>query len=197
MWILLIIFLVIAVAGAAKGNVFGSFLSLPSAGTAPALPPAVTGNETGVIVYNSDSSLTGAIITNDPSTWPGDDKLWNICEAVAFAEGYNQGIGNAPYDLNNPGDLGPGDEAGEEVAGGAQFHGGSLIIVFSVAEGGWRALRHKFQNIISGASHVYSAADSWATVASKYAGNSANWLANVTGYLGVDTTSTPAQYVNS
>lgn len=195
MWIFLIILLGLALASVASANPLGSFSSLlPKGGGAPSLPPA---NETGVIVYNSDSSLTGAIITNDPGTWPGDDKLWNVCAAVALAEGYNNGIGAAPYDLNNPGDLGPGDEAGEETAGGAQFHGGSLIIVFAVAEGGWRALRHKFSNIISGASHAYSASDSWSVVASKYAGNSANWLANVTGYLGVDAASTPAQYVNS
>jgi hypothetical protein len=189
LWILLAIFAVIALSGTAFGTSTGTGFSFGPIGTFP--------NSTGVTVTNSDGSLTGAQITNDPNTWPGDDKLWNICAAVALAEGYNRGPGFAPYDLNNPGDLGPGDEAGEETAGGAQWHGGSMIIVFSFAEGGWRALRMKFQHIISGLSSAYRATDSWQVVASKYAGNSANWLTNVTGYLGVDVNSTPAQYVNS
>ena len=158
--------------------------------------PAVNANDTGVIVYNSDSSLTGSPITNDQSTWPGDDKLWNICAAVAIAEGYNQGHGTAPYDLNNPGDLSPGDEDGQ-MTNGSQFHDGSSIIVFVTAEGGWQALYHKFSNIVNGASSVYPKSFTWQQVAAKYAGNSANWLANVTNYLGVSPTSTPAQYVNS
>jgi hypothetical protein len=153
-------------------------------------------NDTGVQVYNSDSSLTGSPITNDPTTWPGDDKLWNICAAVALAEGYNLGEGTAPYDLNNPGDLSPGDEDGQRV-NGSQFHGGSSIIVFDTAEGGWTALYSKFSRIVNGQSTVYPKSWSWSQVAAKYAGNSTAWLNNVTSYLGVDPTSTPAQYVNS
>lgn len=190
MWVLLAILAIIVLSVAASG----STLSFPSQGL---LERGSNVNETGVNVYSSDGTVTGATITNDPNTWPGDDKLWNICAAIAFAEGYNIGSGTAPYDLNNPGDLGPGDEGGEQTAGGAQWHGGSNIIVFSQAEGGWRALRNKFQHIISGTSTVYHVTDTWQQVAGKYAGNSAAWLTNVTGYLGVETTSTPAQYVNS
>lgn len=154
-------------------------------------------NETGVNVYKTDSSLTGAPITNDVTTWPGDDKVWNICAAVALAEGYNRGTGTAPYDLNNPGDLSPGDEAGQATAGAPQFHDGSSIICFAAAEGGWLALYRKFSNIVTGKSKVYPVTWTWREVAAKYAGDSTNWLANVTSYLGVDANSTPASYVNS
>jgi hypothetical protein len=153
--------------------------------------------------YNSDSSLTGAPITNDPSTWPGvslgyaNGNVWNICAAVALAEGYNGGPGVAPYDLNDPGDLSPGDEAGQATAGAPQAHGGSEIIFFATAEGGWIALYHKFLNIVTGNSTVYPKTLTWAQVAKIYAGNSAAWLNNVTSYLGVDSTSTPAQYAGT
>ena len=146
--------------------------------------------------YKSDGSLTGAAITNNVNTWPGNDAYDAICTAVALAEGYNQGSGAAPYDLNNPGDLSPGDEAGEPTCGSAQYHGGSNVIFFCTVENGWTALRTKFQNIVAGNSSVYSDADSWAVVAGKYAGNSAAWLSNVTNYLGVDSSTTPADYVN-
>jgi hypothetical protein len=154
----------------------------------------------GPCAYNSDSSLTGAPITNDPSTWPGamlgyaNGQIWNICAAVALAEGYNGGIGVAPYDLNNPGDLSPGDEAGQETAGLPETHGGSTIICFATAEGGWIALYTKFSNIVNGVSRVYPATYTWAQVAAIYAGNSSAWLNNVTSYLGVEPSTTPAQY---
>jgi hypothetical protein len=150
--------------------------------------------------YNSDASLTGSPITNDPSTWPGlqaaypNASVWDICTAVALAEGYNDGPGVAPYDLNNPGDLSPGDEAGQAVAGPPENHDGSEIIDFATVEAGFIALYVKFFNIASGNSRVYPKTATWAQVAAIYAGDSANWLKNVTNYLGVDPSSTPAQY---
>jgi hypothetical protein len=150
---------------------------------------------------NSDGSLTGSSITNDSSTWPGasnqypNGSVWDICTAVALAEGYNGGPGVAPYDLNNPGDLSPGDEAGQATAGKPEVHDGSSIIHFALAEGGFIALYTKFFNIVSGNSKVYPKTFTWAQVAQKYAGNSAAWLTNVTNYLGVDPASTPATYV--
>jgi hypothetical protein len=160
-------------------------------------------NETGVVVSNSDQSLTGSFITANPSSWPGameaypNDKVWNICAAVALAEGFDRGTGAAPYDLNNPGDLGPGDENGQVTAGPPQQHDGSSIICFATCEGGFIALYTKFWRIVVNQSHVYPASWTWAQVAAKYAGDSANWLRNVTTYLGVDATTTPQQYVNS
>lgn len=151
---------------------------------------------TAAFGYKSDGSLTGAVITQNPSTWPGADAYDAICTAIALAEGYNQGPGTAPYDLNNPGDLSPGDEHGQPTCGAAQYHGGSNVIFFCTVEAGWTALRNKFQAIVAGESSVYAASDTWAQVAAKYAGNSAAWLNNVTNYLGVDVNSTPADYVN-
>lgn len=170
--------------------------AVPRAAASTLFEAVLNTNETGVNVYSSDGSVTGSPISNDPSTWPGDDRLWNVCTAVAYAEGYNMGKGTAPYDLNNPGDLSPGDEGGQATAGGPQVHDGSAIVCFATAEDGWRALRRKFENITSGQSHVYPQTWTWEQVARKYAGNSANWLANVTNYLGVDATSTPRDYVN-
>jgi hypothetical protein len=179
----------------AATSVATSLIPIGSSSGSGSVPSS--GNETGVSVYQSDGSLTGTEITNDPSTWPGSDKIWNICTAVALAEGYNLGLGTAPYDLNNPGDLSPGDEAGQATCGGAQVHDGSAIIVFCTAECGWSALYTKFSNIVNGKSTTYPAKLTWAQVAAKYAGDSGAWLANVTNYLGVTTTSTPQSYVNS
>ena len=153
--------------------------------------------------HQSDGSLTGNEITSDPSTWPGptgiwnNGRLWDVCTAVALAEGFNAGVGAAPYDLNNPGDLSPGDEAGQATSGPAQPHGGSNVIAFATAEGGFVALYTKFNNIVTGASRVYPKTWTWTQVANEYAGDSAAWLANVTNYLGVDPSTTPASYVNA
>jgi hypothetical protein len=180
-----------------------SSVSLPSSSTPSSTPSTPTTNTnanvntTGVDMYSSDSSITGSPITQDPSTWPNDDPYWMICCAVATAEGYDDGDGAAPYDLNNPGDLSPGDEAGQSTCGGAQQHGGSAIIVFCTAEGGWRALYTKFSNIANGRSTVYPATWTWQQVSAKYAGNSVAWLNNVTAFLGVDPSTTPAQYVQN
>ena len=150
--------------------------------------------------YNSDSSLTGSVITSDQSTWPGaqaaypNGSVWDICTAVALAEGYDEGSGTAPYDLNNPGDLSPGDESGQAVAGPPENHDGSEIINFATVEGGFVALYIKFFNIVSGNSKVYRKTLTWTQVAAIYAGDSGDWLKNVTNYLGVDPSSTPAQY---
>ncbi len=142
--------------------------------------------------YKSDGSLTGLPITNDPSTWPGDSAIWNICAACAMAEGYNQGPGFVPYDLNNPGDL--SDWASTY---GSQPHSGSNVTTFPTAETGWNALWNKWTAILAGKSTVYPATWTWAQIGAVWAGNSVAWINNVTSYLGVDPGSTPAQYVAS
>ena len=177
--------------------------------TASASDSATVGNNTNMSLgevpgeFYSDGSLTGSPITNDPATYPGASSLypnaqiWNICTAVAIAEGFNAGSGTAPYDLNNPGDLSPGDEAGQATGGPPQSHGGSSIINFYSVENGFIALYTKFSNMVNGLSSVYPKTWTWAQVAEKYAGNSAAWLNNVTMYLGVEATSTPAQYAGT
>jgi hypothetical protein len=150
------------------------------------------------VYIEANSSTIGAgdvsTITQDPSTWPQGDAIWDICRAVAQAEGYNQGQGAAPYDLNNPGDLSPGDEHGQATAGPAEFHGGSYIIHFATPDDGWAALYAKFSNIINGNSKVYGADWSWAQIGQTYAADPA-WANHVAAILGVDPSSTPATYV--
>jgi hypothetical protein len=194
------VLVVLALLGFATGSVVGlgaaTSGSNGSIDTNVPVPGVATVNGTNV----SDQSLTGAPITNDPSTWPGaqpaypNGSIWDIVTAVGLAEGYNDGEGTAPYDLNNPGDLSPGDESGQATAGPPQSHGGSSIIYFATCEGGFIALYEKFFNIASGNSKVYPSSWTWAQVAAKYAGDSADWLNNVTNYLGVSPSSTPAQY---
>lgn len=205
---ILVLIIVTTVILATAAKVFGVQSVTAALTSSPSTVPVVTNtassanvsNDTGMTVSNSDQSLTGSYIAPDPSTWPGatplypDQSVWNICTAVALAEGFNQGVGTAPYDLNNPGDLSPGDESGQAVAGPPQVHDGSSIIMFATCEGGFIALYKKFANIRAGKSKVYPVTATWTQVAKLYAGNWQNWLNNVTSYLGVDPNSTPAQY---
>jgi hypothetical protein len=134
-------------------------------------------------------------ITTDPNTWPSGDAIWDICRAIAQAEGYN--TNGAAFQLNNPGDLSPGDEHGYATAGAAEFHGGSNIIHFATAADGWNALYTKVSNIVTGKSKVYLQTWTIAQVASKWAGNSGAWAANVARVLNLDAnTDTFAGYVN-
>jgi hypothetical protein len=188
-----ILILLLLAVGLATGDSFMSTQSSQPSGSSAPTQQQPSGASTGT--HQSDGSITGSQITNDPSTWPGSDNTWNVCTAVALAEGFNLGNGTAPYDLNNPGDLSPGDENGEATAGPAQQHGGSAIIYFSVCEGGFRALYAKFNRIANGQSSAYPITYTWTQVASVYAGNASAWLTNVTSYLGVDPNSTPAQYI--
>jgi hypothetical protein len=159
-----------------------------TAAAATSTPPPAMPSTPGSTSHNSDHSLTGAEITNDPSTWPTGDCNWNIAHAIAMAEGYNVGTGTAPYDLNNPGDI--SDYASEY---GSQYHGGSNITTFPTAEAGWTALHGKVAAMVNGTSTVYSN-KTWAQVAQTYAGNSSAWLNNVTKQLGVDPNSYPKDY---
>ena len=129
------------------------------------------------------------------SNWPAGDPLWDICRAIAQQEGYGK-AGAAPTNLNNPGDLSPGDEHGFATAGAPEFHGGSYIIHFATPDDGWGALRAKFQNIVDGNSKVYGADWSWLQIGQQYAADP-NWGTGVASILGVDPNSSPADYVGA
>lgn len=133
---------------------------------------------------------SSAGITPNPATWPIGDRFWDVCRAIAHAEGYDQGPGAAPWDLNNPGDLSPGDEGGYQTAGPAEFHGGSYVIHFATPADGWNALKLKFFNAANGYSNVYLPDMTWAEIAAKYAGDATNWGRNVVTKLGVDLSTT-------
>jgi hypothetical protein len=128
-----------------------------------------------------------------PDTWPTGDLIWNVCRAIAHAEGYDV-PGKAPQKLNNPGDLSPGDEHGFATAGPAEYHGGSYVIHFATPQDGWDALYAKFANIQSGDSMVYDADWTWNQIGAKYASDP-NWGSHVAAALGVDPNSTFADYV--
>lgn len=119
------------------------------------------------------------MITYDESTWPSGDKIWNICRAIAVAEGANK-QGSNPDRLNNPGDI--SDGAGTF---GFENHSGSNITTFPDKDTGWKWLYRKINNILLGNSNVYTTDMTWTQFAQKYAGNWQPWVEIVTGRLGV------------
>lgn len=124
------------------------------------------------------------MITSNPATWPVGDKVWDVCRAIALAEGANI-AGDAPDRYNNPGDLSKGDEHGQPVIGYVNLPDGEMEINFASKEAGWQALYHKISNIAAGVSSTYSPSMTWRQIAAKYAGNSSAWVNNVTNALGV------------
>lgn len=132
-------------------------------------------------------------ITSDPSTWPTGDKVWDVCRAIALAEGANQ-PGSAPDRYNNPGDLSQGDEHGQAVAGYVNLPDGETLIEFATKNGGWQALYTKINNIRLGISLTFRPSYTWTQIAAKYAGNSAAWVSNVTNELGVSPSDTFGSY---
>jgi hypothetical protein len=118
-------------------------------------------------------------ITTDPQTWPQGDKIWDICRAIAYAEGYN--TPHAAFRNNNPGDISDGASTyGYEVADG------SRVTKFPDAQTGWNWLYNKIKNHLDGKSTAYPQAMTISEFAHKYAGNWANWQKNVGFHLGVD-----------
>lgn len=110
-----------------------------------------------------------------------------------MAEGANVG-GSAPDRNNNPGDLSQGDEHGQAVAGYETLPDGEIEIQFATKTGGWQALYTKINNIRLGISLTYSPTMTWTEIGSHYAGDSADWVANVTAELGVDPSSSFGSY---
>lgn len=124
------------------------------------------------------------MITNDRSTWPTGDNIWQIAQAVAIAEGYDKENSN-PFRLNNPGDISDGyyNFGGEE-------HSGSNVTNFPDAQTGWQWLYDKLNRMAQGKSSVYSPQMTWTQLAQKWAGDWQNWVTNVTRELGVEADST-------
>lgn len=161
----------LAISGKVKGDTM----------TEPSQPAGdLTPMDTQKIQYN---------ITTDKSTWPSGDKIWDICRAVAIAEGYN--TNGAAFKLNNPGDLSSGDEHGQPTAGAPEWHGGSNIIHFARALDGWNALYAKISNIVNGSSKVYQQNWTISQISALWAGDSTAWANNVARELGYDD---PTQY---
>jgi hypothetical protein len=119
-------------------------------------------------------------ITSDQSTWPTGDKIWDVCRAIAIAEGANVS-GSNPDRLNNPGDISDGS-----LTYGFEVHSGSSVTKFPDKNTGWLELYTKIQNaFVTGSSLVYSPDMTWTQFSQKYAGDSQAWLNNVVSELGV------------
>lgn len=146
---------------------------------------AIEANCQTIASASQDVANMNQNITNDPATWPTGDRIWDICRAIAKQEGYSRGPGAAPYNLNNPGDLSPGDEHGRATAGTAEWHGGSYVIHFATAYDGWMALYAKVTNIVLGNSRTYSQQWSIRQIGAKWAGDP-GWPNGVARNLGVN-----------
>lgn len=133
------------------------------------------------------------MITSDRNTWPSGDLIWNVCQAIAIAEGADE-PGTAPDRYNNPGDLSKGDEHGQPVIGYTKLPDGEVLIIFANKEAGWNALYSKIANIVAGRSSTYSPRMTWRQIAGKYAGNSQAWVNNVARELGVQPDDVFANY---
>jgi hypothetical protein len=141
---------------------------------------------------NIDDSITQ--ITTDPATWPSGDRIWDICRAIATAEGYDSN--QAAFRNNNPGDI--SDGASEF---GSEYVDGSNVTTFPDAPTGWNWLYTKISNHITGKSATYSANLTIAQVGQKWAAPGQpgiNWKNNVGRVLQVNPdTSTFTDYVNA
>jgi hypothetical protein len=141
---------------------------------------------------NNIPAISHHIEPTDPSTWPTGDNIWNVCVAIAFAEGYNVPNSN-PARLNNPGDISDGASTY-----GSEFHSGSNITKFPNAETGWGWLYAKLRNISLGGSAVYQKDWTFTQIGKKWAPPNAEvWSGNVAAQLGVDPDSRFSDYLNS
>lgn len=170
----------------------GSTISYPQGGNpcgpTPACNPCTDPCADGSGVNCPGGSCLGSIDAN-PGTWPTGDRIWDICRAIAYAEGANIS-GSVPDRTNNPGDISDGgSEYGHTAADG------SNVTDFPDKATGWQWLYNKVSAIINGKSSVYDANWTIAQVSQKWAGNSGAWANNVASRLGVSTDSTWTDYV--
>lgn len=119
------------------------------------------------------------MITNDQRTWPVGDKIWDVCRAIAKAEGANI-EGSNPDRLNNPGDISDGRNVF-----GSEHHSGSDVTIFPNKETGWKWLYDKIARAKNGKSATYLPTLTWAQFAQKYSGDWQNWVTDVTRELSV------------
>lgn len=162
-----------------------------SGGTGTA--PAPSGNSgTGGIDNVPDPgspSIADLHLTNDPNTWPTGDRVWDVCRAIAYAEGAHI-AGSVPDRFNNPGDISDGAKQFSQT-----FTFGSNVTMFPDKATGWQWLYSKVFNMASGQSSVFRPDMTWTQVAQKWAGNWQNWVNNVTAHLGVSPNSTVNDYI--
>jgi len=151
--------------------------SIPSGSQTPAVDGGSDASSADLFNFGGNVST----ITNDPTTWPGNesDPIAKCCHAIALAEGYNV-AGSNPNRLNNPGDI--SDGAGQF---GSESHSGSNVTHFPDPETGWQWLYDKVARIVAGESSVYSPDSTWGEISRKWAGNWQPWVKTVTRYMQV------------
>lgn len=165
----------------------GTITPIPNA-VGLAVPDDSTRTDANIGATSLDEWRKGGI-TTDPDTWPAGDAIWDICRAIARAEGYN--TNGAAFRLNNPGDISDGASTY-----GSEAHDGSNITHFPNALTGWNYLYNKISNHIYGKSAVYPNTMTITDFAHKYAGQWSNWKTIVGRELQVDPDSSSfAQYV--
>jgi len=140
----------------------------------------------GVILLVNLSSNSQASELQSQMPTPPNAVVGAIAIAIATAEGFFTGAGSVPFDQNNPGDL-------TDYADlyGANANG---ITIFPSIEAGWNALYEKIQNILSGASSVYSPDMSLSELGAIWSGGDSNWASNVAAALGTSTDTTLGDY---
>ena len=180
--LLLIVGLVIVVVAALTGQSIAD-VAASSVSFGPTDGDNVTQPEAPSLPQHIDAAV--------PATWPSGNRVWDVCRAVAFAEGY-QVPGSVPARLNNPGDISDG-----RATYGSEFHSGSNITTFPNAATGWSWLYTKVDNVANGRSSVYDPSMSWREIGAKWAPQNAEvWASNVAGALGVDSDSSLGDYMS-
>lgn len=125
------------------------------------------------------------------SDWPSGDKIWDICQAIAKAEGFGL-PGAAPTRNHNPGDI----SDGANTYGFDSAVSDSKVTSFPDDTTGWQWLYNKVSNIVNGKSTVYGQDWSIEQIAQTWAGDSENWASNVASALGVDSSTSFSDYAN-
>jgi hypothetical protein len=132
-------------------------------------------------LLNSTGGSAEMITPSDRNSWPAGDKVWQLAQAIAKAEGYGVSDGNGPTRNHNPGDI----SDGANTYGHDPLITDSKVTTFPDDATGWQWLYHKLKNILDGGSHVYSPSMTFLEFAQKYAGSYVDWARNVTNDLGV------------
>ena len=105
----------------------------------------------------------GALMSGYPSY------VTRLSEAIATAEGYFVS-GSQPNRKNNPGDI----------------ETGGIVNTYATTEAGWDALYRQVSMMFDGSSSHYNPGMTIEQIGYVYSPDGAeNWIANVTGYLGV------------
>jgi hypothetical protein len=123
--------------------------------------------------------------------WPAS--VIKFAKAVSVAEGFGPPE-NLATRANNPCDLTGADAAGFQTLGVMNSEG---VLHFANVADGWTAAYIKFNRMLSGRSLQYPLIWTLEQVGAKFSGGNPEWAINVARELGVPTTTTLEQWVQS